>query len=66
MLHIKFSNRLERLLDTLLHEMAAPPQSPFVREDIIVPSMAVRRRIELGAADRFGICSNVHFSFLAQ
>jgi exodeoxyribonuclease V gamma subunit len=66
MLHIQFSNRVERLLDSLLGELATPPESPFEREEIIVPSMAVRRRIELAAADRFGICSNVQFSFLAQ
>src|SRR5258706_4437336 len=46
--------------------MASPPASPFAREEIIVPSAAVRRRIELSAADRFGICSNVQFSFLAE
>ena len=66
MLQIKFSNRFECLLDTLLDAMATPPASPFVREEIIVPSAALRRRIELAAADRFGICSNVQFSFLAQ
>ena len=31
-----------------------------------MPSAAIRRRVELAAADRFGICSNVRFSFLAQ
>ncbi len=31
-----------------------------------MPSAAIRRRIELAAADRFGICANVRFSFLAQ
>jgi exodeoxyribonuclease V gamma subunit len=66
MLQIRFSNRFEHLQDALLDAMAAPPESPFVREEIIVPSAAIRRRIELGAADRFGICSNVRFSFLAQ
>ena len=66
MLQIKFSNRFECLLASLLDAMSRPPDSPFVREDIIVPSAAIRRRIELAAADRFGICSNVQFSFLAQ
>jgi exodeoxyribonuclease V gamma subunit len=66
MLQIKFSNRFESLLDSLLDAMATPPKSPFVQEEIIVPSAAIRRRIELAAADRFGICSNVQFSFLAQ
>jgi exodeoxyribonuclease V gamma subunit len=66
MLQIQFSNRFERLLDALLAALATPPESPFVSEEIIVPSAAVRRRIELATADRFGICSNVRFSFLAQ
>ena len=66
MLQIKFSNRFERLLHALLDEMAVPPESAFVREEIIVPSTAVRRAIELAAADRFGVCSNVRFSYLAQ
>jgi exodeoxyribonuclease V gamma subunit len=66
MLQIRFSNQFETLLDALLDRMASPPASPFVREEIIVPSAAVRRRIELSAADRFGICANVQFSFLAE
>ncbi len=66
MLQIAFSNRFERLLDSLLQAVAAPPPSPFAGEEVIVPSAAIRRRIELSAADRFGICSNVRFSFLAQ
>lgn len=66
MLQLIFSNRFERLGDVLLAAMATPPRSPFEREEIIVPSAAVRRRVELEAADRFGICSNVRFSYLAQ
>src|SRR4051812_39109786 len=68
MLHIQFSNRFERLLDALLQRMEAPPvpASPFVREEIVIPSVALRRRIELSAADRFGVCANVRFSFLAE
>src|ERR1700686_2129261 len=66
MLQITFSNRFERLLAALLCAMPTPRQSPFEREEIIVPSAAVRRRVELAAADRFGICSNVGFSYLAQ
>ncbi len=66
MLQIRFSNRFEHLEDALLEAMAAPPPSPFVREEIIVRSAAMRRRVELAAAERFGICANVQFSFLAQ
>ncbi|HEV2220577.1 MAG TPA: exodeoxyribonuclease V subunit gamma [Casimicrobiaceae bacterium] len=66
MLQIELSNRFERLQDSLLDAMTSPPPSPFVREEIIVPSAALRRSVELAAADRFGICSNIRFSFLAQ
>jgi exodeoxyribonuclease V gamma subunit len=66
MLEIRFSNRFDSLLDTLLRAMAVPPDSPFAGEEIIVPSLAIRRRIELAAADRFGICANVRFSFLGH
>ncbi|MDE2358005.1 MAG: exodeoxyribonuclease V subunit gamma, partial [Betaproteobacteria bacterium] len=61
MLQIEFSNRYERLQDSLLDAMDAPPASPFVSEEIIVPSAATRRRVELAVADRFGICSNIRF-----
>jgi exodeoxyribonuclease V gamma subunit len=66
MLQIRFANRFERLLDALLDALDAPPASAFARAEVIVPSAALRRRVELAAADRFGICANVEFSFLAQ
>ena len=66
MLHAHFSNRFERLLDALLDRMNSPGGSPFDREQIVVPSVAVHRRIELSAADRFGVCANVEFSYLAE
>ncbi len=66
MLEIRFSNRFDSLLDALLRAMAVPPDSPFVGEEIIVPSVAIRRRVELAAADRFGICANVRFAFLGS
>ena len=66
MLHAHFSNRFEQLLEALLDRMDSPGGSPFDREQIIVPSAAVHRRIELSAADRFGVCANVEFSYLAE
>ncbi|HEY6894724.1 MAG TPA: exodeoxyribonuclease V subunit gamma, partial [Rhodanobacteraceae bacterium] len=64
MFRVSFSNRFETLLDGLIDALADPPASPFEPQQVIVPSMAIRRRIELAAADRFGICANVEFSFL--
>jgi len=66
MFRVSFSNRFETLLDGLLDTLAEPPASPFEPQQVIVPSTAIRRRIELAAADRFGICANVEFAFLGQ
>jgi exodeoxyribonuclease V gamma subunit len=66
MLRVSFSNRFETLLDGLLDALADPPSSPFESQQLIVPSMAVRRKVELAIAERFGICANVEFSFLGQ
>jgi exodeoxyribonuclease V gamma subunit len=66
MLRITFANRLETLRNALLDGLEAAPASPFVAEQIIVPSSALRRDLNLAIAERFGICANVEFSFLAQ
>ncbi|MBS1170262.1 MAG: exodeoxyribonuclease gamma subunit [Burkholderiaceae bacterium] len=62
MLTLTFSNRFEPLLDNLLARLEQPPPSPFTTEQIIVPSAAIRRKLELAIADRFGICANTVFS----
>jgi exodeoxyribonuclease V gamma subunit len=64
MLHVVFSNRFETLLDGLVDALADAPASPFEAQHVVVPSMAVRRKVELALADRLGICANVEFSFL--
>ncbi len=66
MLRIGSSNHFEILLDALLDDVGAAPASPFTPMQVIVPSAALRRRVELAVADRFGICANIEFSFLAQ
>ena len=66
MFRVSFSNRFETLLDGLLDALADPPASPFEPQQVIVPSTAIRRRIELASADRFGVCANVEFAFLGQ
>ena len=50
MLRISFSNRFETLLDDLLDALADPPESPFESQQVIVPSVAVRRKVELAIA----------------
>ncbi|TAL55769.1 exodeoxyribonuclease V subunit gamma [Pandoraea sp.] len=66
MLSLFFSNRYENLAAALLRDVAAQPADPLAREVILVPSAAVRRRLELDYAQCFGVCANVQFAYLAQ
>jgi exodeoxyribonuclease V gamma subunit len=66
MLQLFYSNRYETLVQALVDDLAAMPTDPWTREQIVVPSAAVRRRLELELASRRGICANVDFSYLAQ
>ncbi len=66
MLRVIFSNRYEVLREQLLATLEATRGSPFHQAQVIVPSAAVRRSLELSIADRFGICANVQFGFLAE
>ncbi|CAN0619696.1 RecBCD enzyme subunit RecC [Burkholderia multivorans] len=64
MLHLFYSNRHETLADALLDDLAAG--GPWAPQQIIVPSAALRRRLELDIAERHGVCANVGFTYLAQ
>ena len=66
MLQFIFSNRFETLLEALVWRLAAAQDDPFATQQVIVPSAALRRRLELSLADRLGICANVQFHYLAQ
>jgi exodeoxyribonuclease V gamma subunit len=66
MLQLFYSNRYETLVQALCDDLAAIPSDPWASEQIVVPSAAVRRRLELELAARRGICANVEFSYLAQ
>ncbi|PMS20465.1 exodeoxyribonuclease V subunit gamma [Trinickia dabaoshanensis] len=66
MLQLFYSNRYETLVQALVEDLAAMPADPWTHEEIVVPSAAVRRRLELELAARRGICANVNFSYLAQ
>lgn len=66
MLYITFCNRFEDLADQLLTRFSVEKLEPFLPQQLIVPSTAVKRHIELSIADRTGICANVEFSFLGQ
>ena len=67
MLHIHFSNRLERLRGALLQRLdVGAADDPFTPQQVIVPSAALRRHLSLAVADARGICANLRFDFLAQ
>lgn len=66
MLHLFFSNRFTTLEAALLRDLARTPGDPLHVETIVVPSVAVRRRLELDYADVFGVCANVRLTYLAQ
>ncbi|TAN50527.1 MAG: exodeoxyribonuclease V subunit gamma [Betaproteobacteria bacterium] len=66
MLHVSFSNRFELLLEDLLAQLDEKGPDPFSAQQIIVPSTAIGRKIELTIADRYGICANVEFAYLGQ
>ncbi|WP_277185504.1 exodeoxyribonuclease V subunit gamma [Caballeronia sp. BR00000012568055] len=69
MLELFYSNRHETLAAALFEDLDAYAHQagdPFAIESVIVPSAALRRRLELDMAARFGICANVEFCYLAQ
>ncbi len=66
MLSIAFSNRYEVLLELLLAHLEQEQRGPFGVREVIVPSAALRRSVELAVAEREGVAANLRFSFLAQ
>lgn len=66
MLQLFYSNRYDVLVDALLDGLAQAPSSPWTAQPVIVPSAAVRRRLELDIAARQGVCANIDFGYLAQ
>ena len=66
MFHLSFSNRVEILLDTLLDQLGAEQPGPFGQRQVVVPSSALRRKLELAVADREGVSANLRCDYLAQ
>ncbi|KAG0188991.1 hypothetical protein DFQ28_004024 [Apophysomyces sp. BC1034] len=66
MLELFYSNRHETLAATLLDDFARIGGELWRPQPVIVPNAAVRRRLELDYADRFGLCANIEFCYLAQ
>ncbi len=69
-LQIVVSTRLEQLLEGLATAMEAERRAgrvdAFAEEWIVVPSQGLRRWVELGLADRFGIAGGLRMPFLAD
>jgi len=65
MLTLHFANRQEALADLLTSALGQPGGDLFTPAELVVPSMAVRRAITLQMAQRFGVCANLRFGFLA-
>jgi len=61
-----FSNHYEALEAALLDDLNETPRDPFAPQHIVIPSLAIRRRLELGIATRFGVCANLNCGYLAQ
>ena len=66
MINVMMSHRLDDLSAKLAHRLTDSPASPFVTEEIIIPSAAMRRYLSLDLAKKNDICANVRFSYLAQ
>lgn len=66
MLHLVTSNRYEILKARLLERLAAAPADPFLTQEVIVPSAAVKRDLQLDMARRYGVAAGVEFPFLAE
>ncbi|UDG82653.1 exodeoxyribonuclease V subunit gamma [Candidatus Vallotia lariciata] len=66
MLKLFYSNRYEVLTTALLSDLEHIDHDLWRPQTIIVPNMAVRRRLELDYADWFGLCANIEFCYLPQ
>ena len=66
MLTLHFSNRLETLTGRLFELLDRRQPDVFARDEIIVPSMALRRHLSIRRAATAGISANLQFDFLAR
>ena len=66
MLRLMLSNRFEILLASLLDRLASERCAPLEAQQVIIPSSALRRRVELACADHLGIGANLKFSYLGE
>ncbi|MGL5632035.1 MAG: exodeoxyribonuclease V subunit gamma, partial [Azovibrio sp.] len=66
MLHLTTSNAYEILKARLLSRLVQGTHDPFSPQEIIIPSIAIKRDIQLSVAQTCGIAAGMEFTFLAQ
>ncbi|WP_225721849.1 exodeoxyribonuclease V subunit gamma [Candidatus Vallotiella sp. (ex Adelges kitamiensis)] len=66
MIELFYSNRYEVLTMALFNDLERIGSDVWKPQTIIIPNVAIRRRIELDYADRFGVCANIEFCYLYQ
>ncbi len=66
MLHITFSNQFETLNESLRQRLAAENLPPLCAQQVIIPSTAIKRALNLSFTDHQGICTQIQFSFLGH
>lgn len=66
MIRIFHANRLEGLLPELIGQLVRDtPDNPLAVREVVIPSLAMKRFIELEVARLTGVCLQIRFSFLA-
>lgn len=66
MFNIFKSNKMENLIDALAFVLGDVPDNPMMPEWIGIQSRGMKQWVTLQVAQKFGICTNMHFLFPRQ
>lgn len=64
-LKVYFSAHFEELENKFLELLGADRIGPFETRDVLIPKNPVKNRLDKKIAERFGVSSNIRFSYLA-
>lgn len=64
-LKVYFSAHFEELENKFLDLLGADKIGPFETRDVLIPKNPVKNRLDKKIAERFGVSSNIRFSYLA-
>lgn len=64
-LKVYFSAHFEELENKFLDLLGADKIGPFESRDVLIPKNPVRNRLDKKIAERFGVSTNIRFSYLA-